>query len=78
MYLNNHARGFSTILFLRPTAEKRVPFITVEIRGFAIKQWYGAYDKKPMQKKIDKWLNKYLKALKNGVLRQGAAERITA
>ena len=78
MYLNNHARGFSTILFLRPTAEKRVPFITVEIRGFAIKQWYGAYDKKPMQKKIDKWLNKYLKALKNGVLRQGAVERITA
>lgn len=78
MYLNNHARGFSTILFLRPTAEKRVPFITVEIRGFAIKQWYGAYDKKPMQKKIDKWLNKYLKALKNGMLRQGAVERITA
>lgn len=78
MYLNNHARGFSTILFLRPTAEKRVPFITVEIRGFAIKQWYGAYDKKPMQKKIDRWLNKYLKALKNGMLRQGAVERITA
>lgn len=78
MYLNNHARGFSTILFLRPTAEKRVPFITVEIRGFEIKQWYGAYDKKPMQKKIDKWLNKYLKALKNGILRQGAIERVTA
>lgn len=77
MYLNNHARGFSTILFLRPVAERRVPFVTVEIRGFAIKQWHGAYDKKPMKKEIDRWLNRYLKALRNGMLRQGATERIT-
>lgn len=69
MYLNNHARGFATILFLRPKAEKRVPFITVEIRGRSIQQWYGAYDKKPMQKQIDKWLKKYLRLLKAGALK---------
>ena len=76
MYLNNHARGFATILFLRPVAEKRVPFITVEIRGCTIHQWYGAYDKKPMQKQIDKWLGKYLKLLKSGALRADTTERI--
>lgn len=67
-YLNNHARGFASILFLRPVDNPEIPFITVEIRGYEIHQWYGAYDKKPMKNQIDKWLGKYVFLLKSGSL----------
>ena len=63
-FLSNHEKGYATILFLRPAAEKRVPFITVEIRDYKIQQWYGAYNEKPIKKEIDKWLDNYLRVLK--------------
>lgn len=76
-YLRSHARGSSTILFLRPVAEKRVPFVTIEIKGFEIVQWYGANNKKTaMKKEIEKWLNKYLRGLKSGELKKNLGERI--
>ena len=62
-YLNSHDNGKSFILFLRAAAKKDVPFITVEIRGEEIVQWYGAYDKKPDRKSIDAWLNTYTEQL---------------
>ena len=63
-YLSSHDKGNSFILFLRPVKEKDIPFITVEIRGETIIQWYGAYDKKPNRKLIDAWLKIYTKELK--------------
>ena len=63
-YLQSHNTGRSFILFLRNIDQKDVPLITVEIRGEQILQWYGAYDKKPDQTKIDAWLRTYTKELK--------------
>ena len=62
-YLSAHNMGRSFILFLRDAKKKDDPFITVEIRGEEIVQWYGAYDKKPNKKAVDAWLKKYIKGL---------------
>ena len=63
-YLAKHQKGTSTILFLRTIEEKDTPYITVEIKGTEILQWYGAYDKKPERDKMQSWLDTYIKELK--------------
>lgn len=63
-YLRSHNNGQSFILFLRKIKEEDIPYITVEIKNESIRQWYGAYDKKPDQKLIDAWLKTYTKELK--------------
>lgn len=61
-YLNAHAEKESIILFLRK--KENTPYITIEMEPTGeIVQWYGAYDEKPDEKKIDRWLNKYVKQL---------------
>lgn len=62
-YLRGHNDGRSYILFLRKLDDKETPFITVEIQGNKILQWYGEYDKKPDKKLIDAWLKTYTKEL---------------
>ena len=62
-YLSAHNSSRSFILFLRKEQDPDQPYITVEIAGNKIKQWYGAYDKKPNEKKINRWLNRYTKSL---------------
>lgn len=64
MYLSAHNTGRSTILFLRSIKTPDIPYITVEIRGEKIIQWYGAYDKKPEREYFDAWLNTYVAELK--------------
>ena len=64
MYLSSHSTGRSTILFLRDVKTPDIPYITVEIKGETIKQWYGAYDKKPNKEYFDGWLNTYTAELK--------------
>lgn len=63
-YLSSHNYGNSFILFLREADKKDIPFVTVEIRGEEIRQWYGAYDEKPNQNLIDAWLKTYTRELK--------------
>ena len=63
-YLSKHNKGQSIILFLRKASEKDIPFITIEIKGDKIIQWYGAYDKKPQEKYFQKWLDTYFEELK--------------
>ncbi len=46
-YLSSHDKGRSTILFLRNEKKPKKPYITIEIIGTHIVQWYGAHDKKP-------------------------------
>lgn len=64
MYLQRHAKGESVILFLRPAEYADTPFLTVEIRGEEILQWYGEYDHKPEEKYFDAWLKTYVQELK--------------
>lgn len=65
-YLNKHNKGTSTILFLRTTKEPEIPYITVEIdKNGRIIQWYGAHDQKPDQENMQRWIDKYVKYLKD-------------
>ncbi len=69
-YLQNHHAGKSIILFLRPVTAKDIPYVTIEINGSRIIQWYGRNDKKPDEEKIDRWLKKYIEMLNLGILHQ--------
>lgn len=72
-YLKKHNEQKSIILFLRFKEEQETPYITVEIEGERIVQWYGAHDKKPDEQNMQKWLNAYVTRLKCN--RLGVAER---
>ena len=58
-YLSSHDKGRSTILFLRSEKNPKKPYITIEIRGTHIVQWYGAHDKKPNEEFFKKYLKDY-------------------
>lgn len=62
-YLSKHNKGDSVILFLRKISDKDTPYITVEIKGTKILQWYGAYDKKPDEAMVRAWLDTYVAEL---------------
>lgn len=72
-YLTKHNEQKSIILFLRFKNEQEIPYITVEIEGDHILQWYGAHDKKPDEKNMKKWLDAYVTRMKCN--RLGVAER---
>lgn len=76
-YLGKHNRGESYILMVRQQSDPEVPYITVEIeaRTDSIRQWYGAHDKKPDKKNMQKWLNDYIKKLKSESLAAGTTIR---
>ena len=65
-YLEKHNNGESIILMLRFKESKDIPYITVEISptDYTIKQWYGAYDKKPDESNMNRWINNYVTRLK--------------
>ena len=63
-YLSSHNNGKTTILMLRYKTSQDIPYITVEIKGNEICQWYGAHDKKPDKDNRQKWLNAYTTRLK--------------
>lgn len=62
-YLEKHNTGKTTILFLRTKQNPETPYITVEIQGTNILQWYGIRDTKPDKKRIESWLEKYTRFL---------------
>lgn len=73
-YLEKHNSGKTTILFLRTVKAPDIPYITVEIgtEDLNVRQWYGAYDKKPDKDRMDRWIDVYVTKLKCGQI--GAAE----
>ena len=79
-YLDKHNRGESYILMLRQQSDPELPYITVEIEAKTdrIRQWYGANDKKPDEKNMQKWLDDYIKKLKSGSLAAGITIRYKA
>lgn len=64
-YLSKHNKGTTAILFLRKEKTPDTPYITIEIKGTEIRQWYGAHDKKPKQEFFDRFLKDYTAQLKN-------------
>lgn len=73
-YLNKHNTGQSFILFMRKVEEPESRYYTIEIdsKSQEIKQYYGAYDKKPDKEAVDKFLSKWKRhikeELKNGII----------
>ena len=69
-YLSRHDTGTSYILMLRFREDADNPYITVEIDASndRIRQWYGAYDKKPDQKHMQEWIDQYVYKLQNNLL----------
>ena len=63
-YLDKHNRKESIILMLRFQSEPEMPYVTVEIKEEKIVQWYGAHDKKPDEKTLQRWLDAYTTRLK--------------
>ena len=63
-YLRSHAERRKIICLLRTKKNPEEPYITVELNPQGkIEQWYGIHDSKPDEKKIDRWLGKYVKSL---------------
>lgn len=70
-YLSKHDKGISYILLLRKKENPDMPYITVELDGGSspyISQWYGAYDKKPDEDEVQKWLDEYIEKLRTHTL----------
>lgn len=67
-YLGRHDRGTSYILLLRFREKPKEPYITIEINAEngKVLQWYGAYDRKPDEKNMQKWINRYTAWLRAG------------
>ena len=63
-YLQKHNDGTTYILMLRHKGDPETPYITVEIDGERIVQWYGLYDRKPNANNMQKWLDDYVTRLK--------------
>ena len=61
---------------LRLKTDPNIPYITVEIDANrpGIIQWYGAHDRKPDEKRMQKWLNDYIDRLKSGTLGEEKVE----
>ena len=61
---------------LRQQEDPEIPYITVEIHAESsrIIQWYGAHDKKPDEKAMQKWLDSYTTRLKCGAMAAGMKE----
>lgn len=69
-YLKKHNDGRTYILLLRRKADPESPYVTVEIENNSNKilQWYGSCDKKPNEKKMQKWINNYESKLNDGTI----------
>lgn len=63
-YLKKHNDGKSFILFLRWVDAPDTPYVTVEIQGGRIRQWYGQMNRKPDEAQNTKWLEDYMKHLR--------------
>lgn len=63
-YLKKHDKGESYILLMRKKESPEMPFITIEINGDEIYQWYEAYDKKDTKETTQPYLDKYVEHLK--------------
>lgn len=81
-YVSRHASGASFILFLRHVTDPNAPYITIEIQGDVIVQWYGRNDRKPDKERIEEWLDGWIKHLRmkdgiSGELDEAAEQILT-
>ena len=69
-YLSKHNEGRSAIMFIRRRNDPNTPYITVEIDGERLIQWYGIRDTKPDREEIDAWIAEWMDAVKKRMSRK--------
>lgn len=64
-FIKNHNAGRNLILFMRKKNQPDIPYVTIELDTTTknIVQWYGANNKKPDEKHLNKLLNHYLERI---------------
>lgn len=75
-YLRKHDNGETYILMLRFKDEPDTPYITIEIDGQRVIQWYGDKDRKPNKEVMQKWIDDYLERLRTGNMTNEAVMNI--
>jgi len=63
-YLSKHNRGESSIIFMRDIKTPDVPYVTIEVKGEKIIQWYGAHDIKPKDDRTKSAIAEFEKHIK--------------
>ena len=68
-YLSRHNDKKYFILFMRKVASKEERYYTIELdlQNSSIRQYYGAYDKKPDKEEVDKFLEKWKRHIKREI-----------
>lgn len=63
-YMQRMAKGESFILFLRKKTKPKTAYYTLEVKhDGTLRQWYGAYDRKPDKETIEKVLERFTKKI---------------
>ena len=63
-YIRKHDSGESFILFLRRVTAPNDPYITIEVSGEGVRQWYGTKDTQPDAPLIGPFLEKWIEDVK--------------
>lgn len=71
-YMKNYNNGRRFILLLRKDSMADEPYITIEIEGTCIRQWYGHNDTKPEEEIIKPLLEQYVSYLESRKRRKTA------
>lgn len=71
-YMKNYNEGRRFILLLRKDSMADEPYITIEIEGTCIRQWYGHNDTKPEEEIIKPLLEQYVSYLESRKRRKTA------
>lgn len=65
-YLSKHNNGTTSILFLRYEDHPKTPFVTIEVKGTQILQWYEAHDTQGHKDIVNPFLNEWIEQIKGG------------
>ncbi|MBR1673584.1 MAG: PcfJ domain-containing protein [Eubacterium sp.] len=74
-YLKKHNDGKTAILFMRSISSPDKSYVTIEVRGENIEQWYGAHDKKDVTKAARKCIEEFEEKIKRKPRKKKVTEK---
>lgn len=75
-YMLSMARRESFILFLRKTEDRNTPYYTIEATEKGVLQFYGAYDRQPDKKQVEKILADWMSQVRKNAKKMRKEEAI--
>ena len=70
-YLKKHNDGETSILFMRPEDKPDKSYVTIEVKGGNILQWYAAHDKKNVTKEAKACIDEFEQKIKKKIKAAG-------